>query len=181
MSTSSSDKTAKEKDKENEIHIYVTMPSYLAQWFVHRHGGKLPVKLIKNSIESKALCVYLSKCPVDAKPVLQDGTRVDIIIPCYREKPPKYYNYLTPKAEAAFVACVSNNFDVDMWKELHQFGRMVREQKELVIAWMEKHGIEENGVNPDTCWNAIVKRYQRLRKNYLQNERVERHRNRRRI
>ena len=31
------------------------MPSYLRQWFIHRHGGGSPVTLIRGSVESKLL------------------------------------------------------------------------------------------------------------------------------
>ena len=39
----------------SEYCVYLKMPSYLRQWFIHRHGGNNPVQLIQGSIESKVL------------------------------------------------------------------------------------------------------------------------------
>ena len=39
----------------SEYCVYLKMPSYLRQWFIHRHGGNNPVSLIRGSIESKLL------------------------------------------------------------------------------------------------------------------------------
>ena len=39
----------------SEYCVYLKMPSYLRQWFIHRHGGNNPVNLIRGSIESKLL------------------------------------------------------------------------------------------------------------------------------
>ena len=39
----------------SEYCVYLKMPSYLRQWFIHRHGGSNPVNLIRGSIESKLL------------------------------------------------------------------------------------------------------------------------------
>ena len=35
--------------------IYLKLPSYLRQWFIHRHSGEEPVNLRRGSIESKML------------------------------------------------------------------------------------------------------------------------------
>ena len=39
----------------SDFCVYLKMPSYLRQWFIHRHGGSHPVELIRDSIESKLL------------------------------------------------------------------------------------------------------------------------------
>lgn len=35
----------------SEYCVYQKIPSYLRQWFVHRHGGSNPVNLIRGSID----------------------------------------------------------------------------------------------------------------------------------
>ena len=49
------------------------------------------------------------------------------------------------------------------WEYLHDFGKIGRQQKDLIYLFMEQRGIQEDG----SCWDAIAKIYQRLRNNYL--------------
>ena len=63
----------------------------------------------------------------------------------------------------AFVKRVKADFDIDVWEYLHDFGKIGKQQKELIYLFMEQRGILEDG----TCWDAIAKIYQRLRNIYL--------------
>ena len=44
----------------SDYHIYLKMPSYLRQWFVHRHSGSEPVRLHNGCIESKLILAIQS-------------------------------------------------------------------------------------------------------------------------
>lgn len=55
--------------------VYIKMPSYLRQWFVHRHSGSEPVVLRQGSIESKLIKLAQSRQPDDFFPPLQRRTR----------------------------------------------------------------------------------------------------------
>ena len=55
----------------SDYHIYIKMPSYLRQWFVHRHSGTEPVRLRNGSIESKLIKLAVVKPPVSAVPTRQ--------------------------------------------------------------------------------------------------------------
>lgn len=57
------------------------MPSYLRQWFVHRHSGTEPVRLRNGSIESKLIKLAVVKPPVSAIPIRQREDEVAICIP----------------------------------------------------------------------------------------------------
>ena len=70
---------------------------------------------------------------------------------------------------AALVVSIRNRFDIELWRDLHHFGKITRRQDELIYAWMEKNGIEMTEAN----WNAIAKRYQRQRDMYLKRERAK--------
>ena len=142
----------------SQISLYVPLDPYLAQWFIHDHGGSTPVELRRGSVESKVLEVYLAKRPPYVVPESGDGL-VPVYIPTFRHKPAEAYNYLPKHALSALLNSIRNRFDVELWNDLHSFGRIGRRQDELIYAWMEKHGIEMTEAN----WNAIAKRYQRLR------------------
>ena len=142
------------------------MPSYLRQWFIHRHGGSEPVKLIKGSIESKLLKIALVKQPENVVIRTKMPDEVAVCIPYSKARDPRTYNFITKTGKRALIANVKNSFDVDCWNFLHDFGAITMQQKDLIYLYMEQHGIIEDG----SCWDSIAKNYQRLRKNYLTRE-----------
>ncbi len=141
------------------------MPSYLRQWFIHRHGGGNPVQLIRGSIESKLLQRATIKMPQGVMPPRQQEGEVAINIPYNKKHDPRFYNYITETGKNALISRIKEDFDIDVWEYLHDFGKVGAQQKDLIYLFMEQRGIKEDG----TCWDAIAKIYQRLRKNYLTN------------
>ena len=158
----------------SQFCIYIYLEDYIADWFIHLHGGNNPVKLIRNSVESKILEGFIEKRPVDELPDNDKEGKVAIQIPTFRNRPPDTYNYLPQHAKIHLINTIKHNFDVQVWWDLHRFGHINKEQKDLVIAWMKKNGIRDG----NSSWDTIVKRYQRQRKVYLTKERVKKHRNR---
>ena len=145
--------------------IYLKMPSYLRQWFIHRHGGSDPVQLIRGSIESKLLQRATVKMPDGVMPPRQQEGEVANNIPYSKSHDPRIYNYITETGKRALIQRIKEDFDIDVWEYLHDFGKVGTQQKDLIYLFMEQRGIKEDG----TCWDAIAKIYQRLRKNYLTN------------
>lgn len=143
--------------------IYLKMPSYLRQWFIHRHGGNDPVTLIRGSIESKLLQRATVQLPPGEKPLTRQEGEVAIEIPYYKSHDPRIYNHITETGKRAIVERIKDDFDIDVWEYLHDFGKIGRQQKDLIYLFMEQRGIHEDG----TCWDAIAKIYQRLRNLYL--------------
>lgn len=119
--------------------------------------------LTRGSVESKILEVYLAHRPEGMLPQRREEGMLPIFIPSFRNRPPEVFNYLPQRAMSALLAVIRNRFDIDLWNELHHFGKITSRQDELIYAWMEKHGIELTEKN----WNAIAKRYQRQRNIYL--------------
>ena len=149
----------------SEYCVYLKMPSYLRQWFIHRHGGGNPVQLIRGSIESKLLQRATIKMPQGVMPPRQQEGEVAINIPYNKKHDPRFYNYITETGKNALISRIKEDFDIDVWEYLHDFGKVGAQQKDLIYLFMEQRGIKEDG----TCWDAIAKIYQRLRKNYLTN------------
>ena len=151
----------------SQICLYIPLDDYLAQWFIHEQGGSVPVKLTRGSIESGLLEQFLQTPPQDYMPEIGGDGKLAIEIPSFRNKDPRTYYYLPPKAREAFIVCLRNRFDLVMWQSLHRFSSVFSRQDELIYAFMEKHGIEMTEKN----WNAIAKRYQRKRDIYKRMER----------
>jgi hypothetical protein len=97
-------------------------------------------------------------------PRLQEG-EIAINIPYSKSHDPRIYNYITETGKRALIQRIKEDFDLDVWDYLHDFGKIGAQQKDLINLFMEQRGIKEDG----TCWDAIAKIYQRLRKNYLTN------------
>ena len=147
-------------------YIYLDLDPYLAQWFVHDSGGTLPVGLRKLSTERRILEVFLQKLPPGAKPDLKDDSKIEIVIPVSRTKPPKCYNYLPRRAKEELKRCIRSRFVIQLWNDLHYHGYIGRRRDNLIYAWMDALGIELT----ETNWNTIAKIYIRKYKNYLQRE-----------
>lgn len=141
------------------------MPSYLRQWFIHRHSGTDPVRLNNGSIESKLIKLAIVRPPESIIPHRQQEDEVAICIPYSKLRDPRTYNHITDTGKRALLENIKNAFDVDCWTFLHDFGKIGKQQKDLIYLYMELRGIKEDG----TCWDSIAKIYQRLRKNYLTN------------
>ena len=146
----------------SEYCVYLKMPSYLRQWFIHRHGGGEPVELRRGSIESKMLQRATVPLPKGTLPVRQQDGEVAVCIPYSKSHDPRYYNHITEIGKRAMVDRIKDDFDLDVWEFLHDFGKIGKQQKNLIYLFMEQRGILEDG----TCWDAIAKIYQRLRKIY---------------
>ncbi|MDE6461257.1 MAG: hypothetical protein K2L32_00590 [Muribaculaceae bacterium] len=150
----------------SQICLYIPLEDYLAQWFIHEHGGEVPVHLTRGSVESKILEVYLTHRPEDQLPEIGGEGKLAIAIPSFRNRPPEVFNYLPQRALSSLLTIIRNRFDIQLWTDLHHFGKISKRQDELIYAWMEKHGIEMT----ETNWNAIAKRYQRQRTIYIKRQ-----------
>ena len=146
----------------SEYCIYLKMPSYLRQWFVHRHGGSEPVQLVRGSAESDLLRKSTIPMPNGILPPRQQEDEVAISIPYFKSHDPRTYNYLTKQGKEALLDIIKNDFMVDMWDYLHDFDKYGRELKSLILLFMELRGIKETG----SCWDSIAKIYQRKRNSY---------------
>ena len=122
--------------------------------------------LTRGSVESKILEVYLTHRPEDQLPEIGGEGKLAIAIPSFRNRPPEVFNYLPQRALSSLLTIIRNRFDIQLWTDLHHFGKISKRQDELIYAWMEKHGIEMT----ETNWNAIAKRYQRQRTIYIKRQ-----------
>lgn len=145
--------------------IYLKLPSYLRQWFIHRHSGEEPVTLRRGSIESKMLQRATVPLPDNCIPDRKQDGETAVFIPYSKSHDPRTYNHITPTGKRAMLSRIKDDFDLDVWDFLHDFGKIGKQQKDLIYLFMEQRGIVEDG----TCWDSIAKIYQRLRKNYLTN------------
>lgn len=149
------------RNMEN-ICIYIKLPPYLAQWFVHEQGGETPVHLRRGSVESLILEHSLRKQPRNLTPELDHTGKVAIVIPSFPRKSPLYYNHLPLPAQMELRNCIRNRFIIAMWRALHRFEQVGEQQKEAIYNWMNEQHIEDT----ETNWNAIAKLYQRKRNIY---------------
>jgi len=123
----------------------------------------VPVKLIRGSIESKMLQRATVQLPPNMAPLKQQEGEVAVCIPYNKSHDPRVYNHITETGKRVMVERIKDDFDLDLWDYLHDFGKIGRQQKDLIYLFMEQRGIREDG----SCWDAIAKIYQRLRKVYL--------------
>ena len=154
--------------------VFVTLEPYLAQWLIHECGGEQPIRVKRGSAESDILELWLTKPPKDPSWTPQLTAlpgQVEIILPYFSHKNIRCNYYLSPRGEVCLHACIRNRFRVQLWKELHTVGNVIRRNDIAISEWMEKHGIEDN----DTNWNTIAKILQRKRAIYCPDKRLTSH------
>ena len=154
--------------------VFLTLEPYLAQWLAHESGGENPIPIKRGSAEADLLQLFLKPQPRD--PDYQRQLRplpgqVEILLPRFRLRDTRTYNYLPPRGEKALHQCIRNRFKVAMWTDLHTVGNVVKRTDIVISDWMEKHGIEVDDKN----WNTIAKILQRCRAVYCKNHRLTDH------
>lgn len=143
----------------------IKLDDYLAQWFIHKHGGNNPVKLNKGSIESDIVTLFATKTP----PRFVDPTDYNVTVkfPVVYGRNPESHNFLPESAVAALVKHIKLMFDIQLFDDLIKFKYIGAKKKELIYAWMETNGIEPTEKN----WNTVSKIYQRKRRSFLASQR----------
>lgn len=139
--------------------IYLPLEPYLRQWFVARHGGQEPVRLIRGSIESKRLKLLLEQPPSDYRPQLPSMDYTSVIVPAFPGKDYRSYNYLNPTSVTALVSTIKDLLDLqlhDFYAKCYFKGVKI---DYMIEAWMFQNGIDYNETN---C-NSIKKRLDRIR------------------
>ena len=147
-------------------YVYLKLPSFLRQWLIHRHGGNEPVELIHGSIESMLLERVTMMPPDNVKPARQQEGELAVCIPKSKYHDIRYCNYVSEIGKKAFVELLENDFAIDVWNFLNVFGNVNKTRKYLIYAFMEQHGIVEDG----TCWDDIAKIYRHKRNIFLTNQ-----------
>lgn len=143
------------------VLIYFKLEPYLAEWFIDACGGTNPVRLQRGSSESDILELFLSTgARGRVGEVKPEDSNLAVIVPYFRGKDPQYYNYLPPKARAAFERNIYVRFRVEMWRELHQVRNLSIPITELIYAFLEKHNMSDTPQN----WETVRQMYYRKRK-----------------
>lgn len=161
----------KAKHHDMKYRIFLTLEPYLAQWLRHENGGEYPIKMKRGSAEADLLSLFLKPQPKDKdyRPQLKPlPGQVEIILPRFKHRDIRLYNYLPERGEECLHACIRNRFKVALWKDLHTVGNVIRRTDVTISEWMEKHGIEDDDKN----WNTIAKILQRKRAVYCTGNRL---------
>lgn len=103
----------------------------------------------------------LTKLGEKNQPEVKKPNDIAIVIPNFKYKPTKTYNFLPKEHKAALVTLIRRRFRRSLWQDLHKFGFIGRKKSQLILAWMKSNGIEEN----DRNFNTIAKIYIRMWKN----------------
>lgn len=148
------------------IVIYLRLDPYLAQWLIHEHGD--PVVFPKNSAENDVLELGLIRKPFLACTPGPGENRVPIVVPYFKNKDVRKYNYLDAAGRRSLAKCIRSRFVISLWNDLYKFGHIGRQKQDLIWTWMEAHGIEAS----ETNFNTIFKIYKRKRDVYRHNLKI---------
>lgn len=144
----------------SDYTVYIKLPPYLRQWFVHDFGGTEPVTLTKNCIEWEILRVYLTKTPANYTEPHHDDTYVSIQLPYFRGHDPRTYNHLNQGTRVILIHCITNRFRVELWADLVNLQNYNLRIDMLLEEWMRQHGITID----DTNFQTVKQIFARMRK-----------------
>ena len=136
--------------------IFLSIEPYLSQWLIHESGGEYPIKLKRGSAEADILELFLQPQPKQEGYIPQfrpEEGQVEIVLPCFRRKDIRTYNYLPPKGAVRLRDCIRNRFLVMLWKDLYTIRNLTKRTDIAISEWMKQHGI----VDDDRNWNTIAK------------------------
>jgi hypothetical protein len=145
-----------------EYCIYLKAQPYLVDFIKNKYGD--PVRLEKDSPESRIVRKYISKTPEGKLPETSENTNLTVIVPWFKEVDKRVYNYLGNNAKKLLL----ESFDQIMEKSMiDEIGRVETyfsgKISSLIYSWMEKHGIKDDQTN----WYTLSQKYYRLRKKYV--------------
>lgn len=156
------------------FYLYVMLPDYLSDWLFNQFGDKEFNHIVfpRSSVEHKIIKIFLTTKPKDLQPDLIHCGMTKILIPYFTGRDPCYYNFLPKKAIGILIKTIQDRFDVELWSYMSNFIKSSSLKEDLIYAWMERNNINETEKN----FNAIVKRYDRLRMAYRNRERQKKFR-----
>ena len=145
--------------------VYVRMEQYLAQWAAHEHG--LPIRFPRGAIENEIIELGLKIRGEDDDLDLPEEGKYPVVLPFFKYKDVRYYNYLSESSKDELVHCLKIRFTISLWNDLYRFGNIGKQKQDLIYAWMDAHDIDDT----ETNWLVISKIYTRKRKAYQQQQR----------
>ena len=151
--------------------VFISLEPYLTQWLLHECNGESPIRFKKNSAENDIILQYLKPQPKQEGYVPQlraEEGQITIVLPCFKSKDIRTYNYLHPKGAIKLRECIRNRFCVSLWKDLNTVGHVMMRNDISISNWMKEHGIAFDDKN----WNTIAKILQRKRAVYCPNHRL---------
>lgn len=144
----------------NNVLLHISLTPYLAEWFIHKHGGDQPVKLHRGSPESYILEQGLRTKPQKGKTVpVPEDANVVIKIPNFRLVDPRRYPYVPEKVVNQLKQSIRKDFKIELWYELHQLEKLSLPITDIVEQFMRKHGITYS----NEAWETIRQTYYRMR------------------
>lgn len=159
----------------SDFVVYVNLPDYLAEWYMHEMGQKSPVRVPRSSPESCSMKLHLRK-PKDDDIIVPKGKYTAICIPTYREIDVRTYNTLTKEGHESLRRIIHDRFFMALYHDLlklitykgpMRYKDMKTEKQERIHCWMKKNGISDT----ETNYLAVLKNFDRMRDNFLTSER----------
>lgn len=162
--------------KQNEYHIYLTWPRYLAQWYAHemhrleykdesyepdyRYNCDVPVldlqpvKTRRGSLQRSILEANLCKPPEDFDERPPQDATICLVLPHTISKPPQYYHCLKQQGQALLEDSVRMLFRIRLGKYMSKMiGDIITTKQpsnklnDIICGFMDLNGIEDTETN----------------------------------
>lgn len=149
----------------SQFFIYLKTEPYLAEWIKSAFGS--PVRLTRDTPEYVVVKRFLSKLPENTLPDISSDFNVCLEIPWFKEKDPRVYNYMSPRAKQCLVESFECLFIRNMWTEIGSLENINCSLTNVIYAYLEKHEMSEEH------WECIRQKYYRIRKRYFKENQIK--------
>ena len=149
----------------SKFSIYITPPTYLAQWLRHEFWDEETARVVfpRGSAPRAVLISLMRKPPHNY--IQTDIAGVPVEVPSIKGINPATYNYLSPTGKTALISACKKLFQAMLYDELHELFLHDVQITDIIYDFMDRHGIERDA----RSWESIRQMYLRIRKKSLPN------------
>lgn len=137
----------------SEYTITIPMDGYLQDYCKKSFG--YPAEFPKDSPETRLIKRFLKQPPGDF--IYEKEKGLPVVIPFFKERDPRVYNYLGPKAKKAISSSIASLFRAELTQFFIKLENCRCSDKDLIYAFMEEKEIEEKH------WDTVSKIWYRTR------------------
>lgn len=151
----------------SHYNVYINPPGYLAQWLRHEYWDEETGRVVfpRGSAPRVVMQSLLRKPPKGWKEVgTIDSLKVEV--PSMKGINASSFNYLSDAGKVALISACKKLFQAMLFNELHELFFQDVKITDIIYAFMERHGIE----NDPKHWETIRQMYARMRKKTFNNQ-----------
>lgn len=139
---------------DENIIIHINCPQYLIR-FLEKSCGDQPIRFIPMSDPNRMLGMFLAIAPLGYQQKDHGDNTLKVVLPQFRHKDIRIYNYMSARKQTHFVKYIHNWFKVIFHNEMNKYIAMGFRRKDSIYLFMDSWDM------PESSFDALLKDYNR--------------------